>query len=149
MMGIGVTVRHGIHLFLDTICICNNMLMHVCLLIFINIFHMYINTVCIYILWRYNLCIYKYFSCIDINIYIYVFFYIYNRKGVDKDRFDLALLWLREDLRQTLKGLGIVYENNKHILYNMGKIFSSHNLVLAFWCACVYIYFEVYECVYV
>jgi hypothetical protein len=51
---------------------------------------------------------------------------------MDKDRFDLALLWLREDIKETLKSLGIVYENNEHILYNIGKIFSSHNLVLAF-----------------
>jgi hypothetical protein len=80
------------------------------------------------------ICIYIYiYIFISINILIFINIYVnIYRKGVDKDRFDLALLWLRRDVKQTLKCMGIVYESNRHILYNIEKIFSNYNLALAF-----------------
>ena len=48
------------------------------------------------------------------------------KKGVEKNRFDRAILWLKRNVQQILISMGLEYEINKNILYNIDKIFNSY-----------------------
>ena len=48
------------------------------------------------------------------------------KKGVEKNRFDRAILWLKRNVQQILISMGLEYEINKNILFNIDKIFNSY-----------------------
>lgn len=49
------------------------------------------------------------------------------KKGVEKDRFDRAVLWLGRDIQQILSHMGAEYEAKKNILYNVNKILLCYS----------------------
>jgi TPP-dependent 2-oxoacid decarboxylase len=49
------------------------------------------------------------------------------KKGVEKERFDRAILWLGRDILQILTYMGAEYEAKKNILYNVNKIFLCYS----------------------
>jgi hypothetical protein len=46
------------------------------------------------------------------------------RAGVDKQRFDFAIQWLKVDVEQLLQSRGIVYNPRLGILFNIQQLFS-------------------------
>jgi hypothetical protein len=46
------------------------------------------------------------------------------RAGVDKQRFDFAIQWLKIDIEQLLQSRGIVYNPRLGILFNIQQLFS-------------------------
>jgi hypothetical protein len=48
------------------------------------------------------------------------------KKGVERERFDRAILWLKRDIQQILLVLSEEYESKKNILFNVNKIFLSY-----------------------
>ena len=48
------------------------------------------------------------------------------KKGVEKILFDRAILWLKRNVQQILMAVGVEYEVNKNILFNIDKIFNLY-----------------------
>lgn len=50
------------------------------------------------------------------------------KKGTEKECFDRAILWLRRDVQQILVAVGLEYDAQKNISFNINKVFLSHAL---------------------
>ena len=48
------------------------------------------------------------------------------KKGVEKDKFEMACIWLKDNIRQILTFRDIEYEPLQNILYNLDKFFMAH-----------------------
>ncbi len=49
------------------------------------------------------------------------------KAGVDKLRFDFAVMWLRVDIEQLLQTRGLNYNPKQGMLYNIQQIFSCES----------------------
>jgi UV radiation resistance-associated gene protein len=49
------------------------------------------------------------------------------KKGVEKERFQRAFIWLGRDVHQILIFMGLEYESKKNLLYNVNKIFTCYS----------------------
>ncbi len=47
------------------------------------------------------------------------------KRGVEKDRFEKALIWLKVDIEQLLSTRGVVYDISQSMLYNLAQLFES------------------------
>ena len=47
------------------------------------------------------------------------------RKGVERDKFERALLWLQRNIEQIVQTVGLEYKRNKHFLHNINEIFLN------------------------
>lgn len=47
------------------------------------------------------------------------------KKGVEKERFEKAINWLKLDIEQLLSSRGVVYDGGQSMLYNLSLLFDS------------------------
>ena len=48
------------------------------------------------------------------------------KKGIEKERFDRAVLWLKRDVQQILIFVGLEYDTRENILCNVDRIFLAY-----------------------
>lgn len=46
------------------------------------------------------------------------------KRGVERERFDCAVAWLKKDIQQILLTRGVEYEHKREVLYNLSKFFT-------------------------
>lgn len=51
------------------------------------------------------------------------------KKGQEEKYFDQAIIWLKKDVQQIVLTVGVEYEYNKQILYNINKFFLHFSLL--------------------